>query len=157
MVVAAGGAIALINGPLADAQAHLAVFLVALLIGGFANIYARVTGSPALVVIVHATYMIGACIDSGVDVDASLFLSLVPTVDATYMHALVLCVYVCVGGGGSVSLLSLSLPTSCVCGRVVRLSCFPQYQTRPLHPLLSSSHPSKKRPHNQPQCRGAWP
>lgn len=60
MVLSAGAAVALMNGPLAEVQEHLSVFLVALLIGGFGNVYARLSGSPALIIIVNATYMIGA-------------------------------------------------------------------------------------------------
>lgn len=60
MVLSAGGAVALMNGPLAKAQEHLSVFLVACLIGLFSNIYARGTASPALIIIVNATFMLGA-------------------------------------------------------------------------------------------------
>jgi len=60
MVLSAGGVIALMRGPLADVRVHLAVYLVAFIIGSFANIYSRLSASPALIVIINATYMIGA-------------------------------------------------------------------------------------------------
>lgn len=58
MVLSAGGVVALMAGPLAKAEEHLAVFLVACAIGLFSNVYARVTASPALIIIVNATFMV---------------------------------------------------------------------------------------------------
>lgn len=49
---------ALMNGALAEGPEHLAVFFGALCIGVFGNLYARATGSPALIVIVNATFML---------------------------------------------------------------------------------------------------
>lgn len=58
MVLSAGGIVALKNGPLAHINEQLAVFSSALLIGTFGNVYARLTASPALIVIQMAVYMI---------------------------------------------------------------------------------------------------
>lgn len=60
MVLSAGAVVALKNGILAHINEQLAVFISALLIGLFGNSYGRLTGSPALIVILNAVYMIGA-------------------------------------------------------------------------------------------------
>lgn len=58
MLITGGGAIALINGPLNDAQEHLAVFFIAFLIGTVANAHTRATASPALILVVNAIWML---------------------------------------------------------------------------------------------------
>ena len=65
MVLSGGAAIALLNGPMGEIQEHLAVFFVSLTIGAVANIYARFTGSPAFILILNATCLIGACLRTG--------------------------------------------------------------------------------------------
>lgn len=54
MLLVGGGAIALMNGPLSGVQEHLTVFFIAFLIGTAANAHARLTASPALILVVHA-------------------------------------------------------------------------------------------------------
>lgn len=58
MLLTAGASVALLKGPLADTPEHLAVFFVSLLVGIAANAHTRATASPALIVIVNATFLI---------------------------------------------------------------------------------------------------
>lgn len=58
MLLSGGGAVALLNGPLKDAETHMTVFFVAFLIGTVANLHTRVTASPALIIVVNAIGML---------------------------------------------------------------------------------------------------
>lgn len=66
MVLSAGGVVALMNGPLvAMARPELQVFVAAFCIGVFGNVYAGLTASPALIVILNSVYMIGTTWSGG--------------------------------------------------------------------------------------------